>query len=36
MLVVMGWMNKDVPEWLKQTDRFQTVSDNIKTSMGWL
>ncbi len=28
-------MNKDVPEWLKQIDRFQVVSDNIRKTMGW-
>ncbi len=35
MITVMGWMNKDVPEWLKQIDRFQAVSNNIRKSMGW-
>lgn len=35
MMTILSWMNKDVPEWLKQADRFQTVSDSIKKSMNW-
>ncbi len=35
MIVVMGWMNKDVPEWLRLTDRFETVSSNIRDKLGW-
>ncbi len=35
MIVVMGWMNKDVPEWLRLTDRFETVSNNIRDRLGW-
>ncbi len=32
---VMGWMNKDVPEWLKQIDRFEQVCQEIRDTMGW-
>ncbi len=35
MLVVMGWMNKDVPEWLHRTDRFDTVSADIRNKLRW-
>ena len=34
-MVVMGWMNKDVPEWLRLTDRFEIVSNNIRDKLGW-
>lgn len=35
MVMVMGWMNKDVPEWLTQIDRFHAVCDYIKRAMNW-
>lgn len=35
MVMVMGWMNKDVPGWLKQTDRFEEVCRQIRDTMGW-
>ena len=35
MIVVMGWMNKDVPVWLQQVDRFESVCNNIRKAMGW-
>jgi hypothetical protein len=35
MVVVMGWMNKDVPGWLQLIDRFDTVCASIRKNMGW-
>ena len=35
MLLVMGWINKDIPEWLRLTDRFDTVSYNIRDRLRW-
>ena len=35
MVMVMGWMNKDVPEWLKQTDRFGEVCRQIRDTLEW-
>ena len=33
--LAVGWMNKDVPAWLRLTDRFETVRDNIRNRLGW-
>ena len=35
MVTVLGWINKDVPQWLKHTDRFDTVCQDIIKTMGW-
>lgn len=35
MLMVMGWMDKDVPRWLQPSDRFGQVSDKIRRDLGW-
>ncbi len=35
MRTVMGWMNKDVPEWLAQVDRFDAVLEDIKKELSW-
>ena len=32
---VMGWMNKEVPTWLSQFDRFSSVSLDIRKIMDW-
>lgn len=32
---VMGWMNKEVPTWLSQFDRFSSVSFDIRKIMDW-
>ena len=32
---VLGWINKDVPGWLSQIDRFNTVCDKIRMAMSW-
>lgn len=35
MITVMGWMNKDVPGWLQQMDRLDSVCHQIRQTMGW-
>ena len=35
MTTVLGWINKDVPGWLSQIDRFNTVCDKIRMAMSW-
>ena len=35
MMNVMGWMNKEVPIWLSQFDRFSSVSLDIRKIMDW-
>ena len=35
MVTVMGWINKDVPQWLKHTDRFDAACQDIVKTMGW-
>lgn len=35
MITVMGWMNKDVPGWLQQIDRFDAVCRQIRETMQW-
>lgn len=35
MVTMMGWINKDVPAWLQQTDRFAEVCGQIRKTMGW-
>lgn len=35
MITVMGWMNKDVPGWLSQVDRFNAVCCQIRNTMNW-
>lgn len=36
MITVMGWMNKDVPGWLSQVDRFNAVCCQIRNTMNWI
>ena len=36
LLLVLEWINKDLPEWLTEIDRFENVQDQIKIEMGWL
>lgn len=36
MVTVMGWINKDVPAWLQQVDRFHEVCKEIRNVMNWL
>lgn len=35
IITVLGWINKDIPLWLSQIDRFNTVSTEICNEMGW-
>lgn len=35
MITVLGWINKDVPGWLQQVDRFETVCRQIRSTMNW-
>ena len=35
MITVMGWMNKEVPDWLQQIDRFEAVCAQIRKTMEW-
>jgi len=35
MTTMLGWINKDVPEWLRQIDRFDNVCEQIKLTMKW-
>ena len=32
---VMGWMNKDVPTWLLEFDRFNVVCHDIRQTLSW-
>ena len=36
LLLVLEWINKDLPEWLMEIDRFENVQEQIKIEMGWL
>ena len=36
MVMVMGWINRDVPGWLAQTDRFDAVCRQIRATMEWV
>lgn len=35
LLLVLEWINMDLPEWLKEIDRFENVQEQIKIEMGW-
>lgn len=35
MLNVMGWMNKEVPLWLLEFDRFRMVCIDIRETLSW-
>lgn len=35
LVTVMGWINKDVPGWLEQVDRFDIVHRQIRDTMHW-
>ena len=36
LLLVLEWINKGLPEWLTEIDRFENVQEQIKIEMGWL
>ena len=35
MIKVIGWINRDVPGWLQQIDRFENTCRQIRVTMGW-
>ena len=35
MLKVIGWMNCDLSEWVKEQERFDKVCVEIRKRMGW-
>lgn len=35
IIQMMGWINKDLPEWIEPFDRFKSVESSIKMKMGW-
>ena len=35
MLKVIGWMNRDLPEWVEAQERFTTVCAEIRRRMEW-
>lgn len=35
MVLLLGWMNEDVPRWLSMSDRFDDVVASVCASMGW-
>ena len=35
MLKVIGWMNRDLPEWVVAQERFEIVCSEIRNRMGW-
>lgn len=35
MIIVMTWINKDIPMWAAPFDRFNAVADSIEKRMGW-
>jgi len=35
MLAVIGWMNRDLPEWVAAQERFDTVCVEIRRRMDW-
>ena len=36
MIETIGWINKDIPSWMKEFDRFPTVCNEIRKEMGWI
>lgn len=36
LLLLLGWINKDLPIWLKDIDRFDDVQTKIIRKMGWI
>jgi hypothetical protein len=35
MLKVIGWMNRDLPEWVESQERFTAVCTEIRRRMEW-
>ncbi len=36
MIVVMGWINKDIPSWIEPFDRVTSAVHKIENEMGWI
>ena len=36
LLLLLGWINKDLPKFLAEIDRFDDVQAVIKAEMGWI
>lgn len=35
MTTMLGWLNKDIPAWMEQIDRFDKVCQEIRNIMSW-
>lgn len=35
MLRTIGWMNRDLPDWVREQERFDVVCVEIRQKMGW-
>ena len=35
IIMVIGWIDKDIPVWVNQFDRFDTVKNDIKIKLNW-
>ena len=35
LIIVLGWMNADMPAWLESIDPFNQVCSDIRNEMGW-
>jgi hypothetical protein len=35
MIMVMTWINRDIPAWIAPFDHFEAVAESIEKRMGW-
>lgn len=35
LMKMLGWINRDIPAWVSQSDRFPEVSNKICKTLGW-
>ncbi len=35
IIQMLGWINKDIPGWIAESDRFPKVSAEVSKSLGW-
>jgi hypothetical protein len=35
ILTVTGWMDKDLPSWIRDQERFEDVCQDIRKRMNW-
>lgn len=35
LIQMLGWINKEIPGWVAQADRFPKVSDEVCKTLGW-